>query len=129
MRSAELVSCLQGHEKEVIGLDCSDRAIATGSDDGTCRVWDLRKPYKQICTLHHDGEVKRVKFGRADSKLATCSGAGPGRGLVRIYDTASLHCVGVAAGHQETNFDVAWGVDGHIFTASHDATWRSWREA
>ena len=129
LRSAELVSCLQGHEKEVIGLDCSDRAIATGSDDGTCRVWDLRKPYKQICTLHHDGEVKRVKFGRADSKLATCSGAGPGRGLVRIYDTASLHCVGVAAGHQETVFDVAWGVDGHIFTASHDATWRSWREA
>ena len=53
---------LEGHRDDIIGVDFlpSGLALATGSDDGSARVWDVRM-WKNVAVLSdHKGEVKRV---------------------------------------------------------------------
>ncbi|QDZ20944.1 WD40 repeat domain-containing protein [Chloropicon primus] len=120
-RSGKQVQNLLGHEGCVIGVDVGPNIIASGSDDRTCRLWDLRT-WKPLAILHHHaGEVKRVAFSNNYQFLATASGDRS----IRVYDTASLHCVRILSGHSDHVFSCSWMPgDDEIVTASHDCSWR-----
>ena len=114
------VQCITGHTDDVIGVNVYGNIVASGSDDGTCRLFDIRTK-KQIAILYHHqpGQVKRVKFSNNGKFLATTSGDK----TVRIYEVASLHCVRSCVGHMDHVFDVAWSdQDEFIASCSHDHT-------
>ena len=82
------------------------------------------RTWKSVAVMHHhSGEVKRVKFSNNGKYLATTSGDK----TAKVFDSTSLHCVWILAGHSESVFDVGWGPsDAYIATAAHDATWSVW---
>lgn len=136
MRDKTVVSTLQTHTDDVIGIDyCSSRQLlATGSDDGTIGIWDTRtwKLSQKIDTnagIITPHEVKRIGFSPAGDLLAgACSS-----GLVLVYDVRPAPAVQHAKlrGHSDCVFDVSWGEADNtrmLVSASHDHTCRYWRE-
>ena len=67
---------LQGHVKRMISIKFSHNCyqLASGSDDNTIKIWDLRKK-SCICTLPaHSKTVSDICFENSDSKyILTCS--------------------------------------------------------
>ena len=43
-RQSKVVKSLEGHQDDIIGVDMSavGNLLATGSDDTTCCIWDIR---------------------------------------------------------------------------------------
>ena len=116
---------LRGHSAEAIGISCSPcgRYLATGSDDGTCIVWDFRT-LGALATLEHDCEVKRVKFSPCGSLLATTGGDA----CVALHSLSDWQRTRTLRGHSDCVFDCAWAPDGgSLATASHDRQYRMWR--
>ena len=54
------IRTLEGHRDDIIGVDFSPNgwALATGSDDGTCRIWDVRMWRETAILDDHVGEVR-----------------------------------------------------------------------
>jgi len=142
MRDKQLVSELQHHTDDVIGIDYSGRhnVLATGSDDGMVCIWDAKKwQLRQAVNTRvagtdlADNEVKRVAWS-ADGEMlaAACSS---GRVLLYKMSGGVLSSVpDELAGHQDCVFDVAWGTNPQtgkkvLVSASHDHTSRIWHEA
>jgi len=117
---------LEGHRDDIIGVDFSPNglALATGSDDGTCRVWDCRMWRTAAVLRDHQGECKRVSFSPYGRALATTSGDG----TAKIWDMYTFACTDTLEGHEDHVFDAAWGHDGNfIVTGCHDNKWRLWK--
>ena len=121
---------LTGHGDDVVGV-CfhprDPRVLATGSDDGTVRVWDLRGTSDggvvTTLTLHGGRETKRIAFSPNGAMLA----AGGADGTCAVVDASTWERIATLAGHADTVFDVAWSPDAKsVVTASHDASWRVW---
>ena len=121
---------LTGHGDDVVGV-CfhprDSRVLATGSDDGTVRVWDTRGTCDggvvTTLTLHGGKETKRIAFSPNGAMLA----AGGADGTCAVVDASTWERIATLAGHTDTVFDVAWSPDAKsIVTASHDASWRVW---
>ena len=121
---------LTGHGDDVVGV-CfhprDSRVLATGSDDGTVRVWDTRGTCDggvvTTLTLHGGRETKRIAFSPNGAMLA----AGGADGTCAVVDASTWERIATLAGHTDTVFDVAWSPDAKsIVTASHDASWRVW---
>ena len=77
------VATLTGHEDDVVGVDvCSSSAspfvLATGSDDGTVRLWDTRswRCLEVLEAPHAGAQVKRVRFSPDGAALVTAGGDG-----------------------------------------------------
>ena len=79
-----------GHDDDIIGLDFSPDGtlLATGCDDCTCRVWDLRllgssgstsaaaaggAGKTHLFCLQHQDEVKRLEWSPCGRMLSTAS--------------------------------------------------------
>ena len=120
------VKCLEGHRDDIIGVDFSSNgvALATGSDDGTCRVWDCRMWRATAVLNDHEGECKRVAFSPYGRALATTSGDG----TAKIWDMYTYKCIATLLGHEDHVFDAAWSQNGDfLVTGCHDRKWRLWR--
>ena len=120
------VKSLEGHRDDIIGVDFSPNgvALATGSDDGTCRVWDCRMWRPTAVLSDHEGECKRVSFSPYGRALATTSGDG----TAKIWDMYTYKCIDTLLGHEDHVFDVAWGQNGDfLVTGCHDRKWRLWK--
>ena len=93
------VKCLEGHRDDIIGVDFSSNgvALATGSDDGTCRVWDCRMWRATAVLNDHEGECKRVAFSPYGRALATTSGDG----TAKIWDMYTYQCITTLLGHED----------------------------
>jgi len=93
-----VVVVLNGHGNYVEALaELHDNNLASGSRDGTVRVWDMTT-YACIATLNgHAGEVPSLAV-LADGRLA----CGSGRREVRLWDPRTRTSAGVLArqGHQ-----------------------------
>lgn len=142
MRDKQLVSELQHHTDDVIGIDYSSRhnILATGSDDGTVCIWDARKwQLRQVVNTRVPGtdlaenEVKRVAWSEDGEMLAAaCSSQ-----RVLLYKMSGgvlSQAPDELAGHKDCVFDVAWGTNPQtgkklLVSASHDHTSRIWHES
>ena len=130
VKGASCVRTLAGHRDDVVGVSFhpnDKHVLATGSDDGTVCVWDLRGTSDggKLVTLrlHGGKETKRVSFSPGGGMLAS----GGADGTCAIVDTAHWTQIATLSGHTDTVFDVAWAPDGKsVVTASHDASWRVW---
>jgi WD40 repeat protein len=134
MRDRSVVAMLKLHTDDIIGISyCSSkRLLATGADDGTIGMWDIRN-WKMVSKIETkeaskgENEVKRVAFSHNGAWLA----AGCSSGQVLVYDVDSTRSVSVLDGHTDCCFDVAWGTDPvsndtMLVSASHDHTSRFW---
>ncbi len=66
LRTGRCIMFLEGHLKGILGVDISPQGyyIATGSEDNTCKIWDLRKRCCTYTIPSHTNLVSSVKFDR-----------------------------------------------------------------
>jgi guanine nucleotide-binding protein G(I)/G(S)/G(T) subunit beta-1 len=100
-------------------------AVATGSDDGSCRLFDLRYD-GQLCKYSHDsitGGVTSVDFSRSGRLLF----AGYDDYNCCVWDTLRAERVCVLAAHQNRISCVGISSDGYaLCTGSWDGNLKIW---
>jgi WD40 repeat protein len=116
---------LKGHVGRVgaIAFSPDGGRVATGSTDGTARVWKVADGELVTILPGHENYVTDVEFRPDGNLIATASRDG----RARIFDAQSPTLRATLAGHREPVTDVAWSRDGtKLITASTDGTVRTW---
>ena len=68
LRSGRSILALKGHVKQILSLDFSPDGytVATGSEDNSIKIWDLRKGECTHTIPAHKNIVTQCKFWKAD---------------------------------------------------------------
>lgn len=127
IRTGQCVQSFEGHEADIntVRFHPNGDAFATGSDDATCRLFDLRAD-RQVCVYEKESilfPVNGVDFSVSGRILF----AGYGDYRVGVWD--SLKCVrhSVLYGHENRISCLRTSPDGTaICSASWDCTIRIW---
>ncbi len=120
------------HEAGVQSVDiCSQgRHLATATDDGTVRLWDLSSGKEVGPQLKHKIRVLRVRFNSTGDRIVASSGvfARPGRefGSATVWTVPDGQLV-CAIAHPDSVYDAAFSPDGQsLATVCNDKTLRIW---
>lgn len=125
MRSGQVVQSFEGHQSDVnsVKFHPSGDAIATGSDDSTCRLFDMRAD-KEIAIFSKESiifGVNSVDFSVSGRLLF----AGYNDYTVNIWDTLKSERVCLLYGHENKVSCVQVSPDGTaLSTGSWDYTIR-----
>jgi WD40 repeat protein len=99
------------------------KAVVTGSDDTTARLWEAATGKGIGLPLQHQGEVVAVAFSPNGKMLLTASRDNK----ARLWDAATGNAIGPPLQHQGAVLAVAFSPDGNtMFTGSQDNTSRVW---
>ncbi|MEU4226299.1 WD40 repeat domain-containing protein [Nonomuraea sp. NPDC026600] len=121
---------LTGHTRGVMALAFSPDGsiIATGSDDGTARLWDTasrRQLGAPITRPKYDCSSVELAFSPDGRTLATAC-----LNSVRFYDVATHRELGVPLKHEEVVSAIAYNPDGKTFvTGDFHGVVRQWDAA
>lgn len=97
--------------------------LATGSDDGHVRLWDLASGVEVARLEGHTERVSVVAFSPDGSRLAS----GAYDRSIRLWDLATGVEIALLTGHEGTIQGLAFGPDGaSVASASSDKTLRVW---
>jgi WD40 repeat protein len=99
------------------------RRLATGSEDGTARIWDGQTGAEIAVLKGHAGPVQTVAWSPDGRRLAT----GSLDSTARIWDGQTGAEIASLRGHAGSVQAVSWSPDGHrLATRSWDDTPRIW---
>ncbi|KAK7426210.1 hypothetical protein QQZ08_007239 [Neonectria magnoliae] len=119
---------LEGHGGSVnsVVFSADGQRLASGSYDGTVKIWDIATG-ACIQTLEgHSGLVNSVVFSADGQRLAS----GSGDETVKIWDAATGACVQTLKGHGDLVNSVVFSADGqHLVSGSDDKTVKIWDAA
>merc|ERR1719210_3300654 len=122
------VATLTGHEGEIQALSFSENGyyLATASQDGTVKLWDLRKPLNiQTLKVTEEGAVNAVRFDSTGQYLAVATNT------VEVYNfgtKASLAKVVELKDHAAATMGVCFGMNARTFASvSMDRTLRLYK--
>ncbi|XP_021960939.1 guanine nucleotide-binding protein subunit beta-5 [Folsomia candida] len=127
MRTGQCVQTFDGHESDIntVKFHPSGDAIATGSDDATCRLYDLRAD-REIAVYSKESiifGVNSVDFSHSGRLLF----AGYSDYTVNVWDSLKCHRTSILYGHDNRVSSLKVSPDGTAFcTASWDTTLRIW---
>jgi WD40 repeat protein len=119
---------LIGHRSEVSSVSWStDGArLATGSADGTAKVWDAAGGRVLLTLKGHTGPVRSVSWSADGARLAT----GSADGTAKVWDAAGGQVLLTLKGHTYQITSVSWSADGaRLATGSADGTAKVWDAA
>ena len=116
------IATLEGHGDRVLSVSFSlDGTLASGSEDGTIRLWDVAAR-QNITTLRHRDRVLSVSFS-PDGTLAS----GSEDGTVKLWDVVTQQDIATLEGHAYTVWSVSFSRDGStLATGSGDGTVKLW---
>jgi eukaryotic-like serine/threonine-protein kinase len=101
----------------------SGESVATGSDDGTARLWDPVSGKPLCLPLVHGGPIKALAYSRDGKTLATASEDQ----TARLWNTASGLARGEIMHHRGPVTSLAFTPNGTtLITGSTDGSLRSW---
>ena len=111
-----------GHQDGIESISFSDNGylVATGSRDGTCKIWDLRKlNCRETIPISEGSTVYSVEFDASGHYLGCATGND-----VSIYSTGKQwNLLNKMDGHKQPVTSLAWGKNAkHIYSASLDST-------
>ena len=121
---------LSGHRKTVtvVAISQDNQTVASGSDDETVRLWNLRQPYDAPQVLKsHQGRITSVALSRDGKVLA----AGSQNGTIQLWNLSPPDNIprflGGQNGHRDEVRSVAFSSDGKwLASGSWDNTVRLW---
>jgi WD40 repeat protein len=119
------VQILEGHDGEVTSVAYSPNGkyIASGSDDGTVRVWDATTATLRHTLTGHDSRVTSVSFSPDGKYIAS----GSYDWTVRVWDATTATLRHTLTGHDSLVTSVSFSPDGkYIASGSNDGTVRVW---
>jgi WD40 repeat protein len=124
--SGSVAQVLYGHSATINSLDFSPDGslLATGSNDGTVKIWNVQTG-GLIRTLEgHSGPVNSVIFSPDGELLAS----GSSDNTVRIWHVSDGTLLRTLEGHIGTVYSVAFSPDGNLLASgSADNTARIWQ--
>ncbi|ETX06250.1 MAG: hypothetical protein ETSY2_18270, partial [Candidatus Entotheonella gemina] len=99
--------------------------LASGSHDGTVRLWHLHQPHAAPRVLAaQQNHIWSIAFNPDGHTLA----AGHGNGTIQLWDLRQPHTSTILHGHTGPVYAVAFSSQGHtLASGSHDATVRLWK--
>jgi WD40 repeat protein len=119
------LAVLYGHHGDVFSVAFSpdDHTLATASDDGTLRLWDVRSSSPRDVLMRHSGRIWSVIFSPDGRTLATASRDG----TVKLWDVANRPDRAVLSGFEGGLSSIAFSTDGsRLFAAGGTGSIWSW---
>ena len=120
-----LLRTLTGHTGGVLSVTYSPdgKKLASGSADGTVRIWDVGRGECERTLTGHTSYVNSVTYSPDGKKLAS----GSYDGTVRIWDVGRGECERTLTGHTGYVLSVTYSPDGKkLASGSKDGTVRIW---
>lgn len=110
---------LEGHKDVVRSVDVSPVGsyIASGSLDGTVRIWDAKYHHEQNRLDAHTGGVRALIY-TADNRIRACGTAYDGK--LRLWDAATGRQLSVLNQHNDLTNVAAFSLDGKILASAGD---------
>jgi U4/U6 small nuclear ribonucleoprotein PRP4 len=122
----------QGHAKRVVCSEFSPNGfqLATAGDDGTIKIWDLRRRRASASIPAHTNLITQIKFSHSSTSqngefLASSSFDGTGK----IWSTRDWKLLTSLQGHEGKvmGIDVLDGPDCAVVTCGFDKTLKLWK--
>ncbi|MCI0660390.1 MAG: choice-of-anchor D domain-containing protein [Acidobacteria bacterium] len=119
------LATLSGHVNSVESVSFSPdgKTLASGSDNGTFKLWDVAGR-REIATFYgHTGSVESVSFSPDSKTLAS----GSWDNTIKLWDVPTRFEIATFKGHEQSVYSVSFSPDGKtLASGSEDNTIKLW---